>query len=158
MAFRALLTCLLIAFASSASMPSLAQNFRWSSQGDAATLDPHSQNETFNNGINNMVYETLLTRDRQSFAKFLPGLAVSWTNTGPLTWVFKIRQGVKFHDGSPLTADDVVFSFNRARANRRSRSSCIRRNRVSRKRSTTTPLNSPLRCRIQSCSIQSTTS
>ena len=92
-----------------------AKNFRWATQGDAATLDPHSQNETFNNGINNLVYEYLILRDRQTFSKFVPGLAVSWTNTGPLTWVFKLRQGVKFHDGTPFTADDVVFSFNRAR-------------------------------------------
>ena len=92
-----------------------AKNFRWSSQGDAATLDPHSQNETLNNGLNNLVYEYLVTRDRNNFAKFLPGLALSWQNTSPTTWIFKLRPGVKFHDGTPFTADDVVFSFNRAR-------------------------------------------
>ena len=96
-------------------VPAEAKNFRWSSQGDAATLDPHSQNETFNNGVNNLVYEYLVNRDRKEFSRQVPALAVSWTNTGPLTWVFKLRQGVKFHDGTPLTADDVVFSFNRAR-------------------------------------------
>jgi len=112
MALRTLLVCLFIGMVSTASV---AKNFRWSSQGDAATLDPHSQNETFNNGINNLVYEYLVTRDRQQFAKFVPGLALSWTNTGPTTWIFKLRQGVKFHDGTPFTADDVVFSFNRAR-------------------------------------------
>ncbi len=112
MAFRKLLVGLMIALVSTAAT---AKNFRWSSQGDAATLDPHSQNETFNNGINNLVYEYLVTRDRKDFAKFVPGLAVSWTNTSPTTWVFKLRQGVKFHDGTPFTADDVVFSFNRAR-------------------------------------------
>ncbi|MBL0123238.1 MAG: ABC transporter substrate-binding protein [Betaproteobacteria bacterium] len=112
MVFRALLVLLIVMFASTASV---AKNFRWSSQGDAATLDPHSQNETFNNGINNLVYETLANRGRENFSKHVPGLAVSWTNTGPLTWVFKLRQGVKFHDGTPFTADDVVFSFNRAR-------------------------------------------
>lgn len=92
-----------------------AKTLRWSSQGDAATLDPHSQNETFNNGINNLVYEYLAVRDRQTFDKYVPGLALSWTNTGPLTWLFKLRQGVTFHDGTPFTADDVVFSFDRAR-------------------------------------------
>jgi peptide/nickel transport system substrate-binding protein len=112
MVFRALLVFLIVAFASTMSV---AKNFRWSSQGDAATLDPHSQNETFNNGINNQVYESLVNRGRETFSKHVPGLAVSWTNTGPLTWVFKLRQGVKFHDGTPFTADDVVFSFNRAR-------------------------------------------
>ena len=112
MNMRILLTCVALFFLSCAAE---AKNFRWSSQGDAATLDPHSQNETFNNGINNLVYETLTNRDRQTFSKHVPALAVSWANTGPLTWVFKLRQGVKFHDGTPFTADDVVFSFNRAR-------------------------------------------
>ena len=112
MLFRALLVTMTLAFALTAAE---AKNFRWSSQGDAATLDPHSQNETFSNGINGLVYEYLVTRDQKTFSKFVPGLAISWTNTGPLTWVFKLRQGVKFHDGTPFTADDVVFSFNRAR-------------------------------------------
>jgi peptide/nickel transport system substrate-binding protein len=92
-----------------------AKTFRWSSQGDAATLDPHSQNETLNNGLNNLVYEYLVYRDANQFSKFIPGLALSWTNTSPTTWMFKLRPGVKFHDGTPFTADDVVFSFNRAR-------------------------------------------
>ena len=115
MALRALLVCLLIAFLSSVSTPLTAKNFRWTSQGDAATMDPHSQNESFNNGINNQVYEYLAMRDKADYAKFVPALAVSWTNISPLVWVFKLRQGVKFQDGTPFTADDVVFSFNRAR-------------------------------------------
>ncbi len=98
-----------------ASAACLAQGktLRWSTQGDAATLDPHSQNETFNNSQNNLVYETLVMRGKDM--KIKPALAVSWTNTSPTTWVFKLRKGVKFHDGTPMTADDVVFSFNRAR-------------------------------------------
>ena len=84
MNMRILLTCVALFFLSCATD---AKNFRWSSQGDAATLDPHSQNETFNNGINNLVYETLTNRDRQTFSKHVPALAVSWANTGPLTWV-----------------------------------------------------------------------
>lgn len=88
--------------------------FRWSSQGDVTSLDPHSNNEGVNNHINNMVYEYLVRRDKDDFNKFVPGLAVSWTNPAPNTWIFKLRQGVKFHDGTPFTADDVVFSFDRA--------------------------------------------
>jgi ABC-type transport system substrate-binding protein len=90
-----------------------AKNFRWASQGDAATLDPHSQNETFNNAMNNMVYEYLVMRDKDM--KLVPALATSWTNPAPTKWIFNLRKGVKFSDGSPFTADDVVFSFNRAR-------------------------------------------
>ncbi len=90
-----------------------AKTLRWSSQGDATTLDPHSQNETFTNTINNLAYEYLAARGKDM--KMGPALAVSWKNTGPTTWIFNLRRGVKFHDGSDLTADDVVFSFDRAR-------------------------------------------
>ena len=112
MAFRALLTAFILVFGVNAAD---AKDFRWTSQGDSATMDPHSQNESFNNGINNMVYEYLAMRDKAVYAKYVPALAVSWTNPSPLVWVFKLRQGVKFQDGTPFTADDVVFSFNRAR-------------------------------------------
>ena len=64
MFFRALLVSVILLFAVT---DATAKNFRWSTQGDAATLDPHSQNETFNNGINLLVYEYLTTRDRQTF-------------------------------------------------------------------------------------------
>ena len=70
---RILVICFALCIASLAD----AKNFRWSTQGDAATLDPHSQNETFNNGINGLVYEYLINRDRQTFSKFVPGLALS---------------------------------------------------------------------------------
>ncbi len=112
---RLVCALLMLALPLVTSMASHAKNFRWASQGDAATLDPHSQNETFNNSLNNLVYEYLVMRDRKEFGKFVPGLALSWTNTAPTIWIFKLRPGVKFHDGTPFTADDVVFSFNRAR-------------------------------------------
>jgi peptide/nickel transport system substrate-binding protein len=99
-----------------AALPSqaLAQatTLRWASQGDALTLDPHSQNEGLTNAINGQVYEKLVKRDRQ--LGIAPGLATSWQQTGPLAWRFKLRQGVKFHDGTPLTVHDVVFSVLRA--------------------------------------------
>jgi peptide/nickel transport system substrate-binding protein len=90
-----------------------AKHLRWASQGDAASLDPHAQNEGLTNTINAMVYERLIDYDKQM--KLVPVLATSWENPGPNRWVFKLRQGVKFHDGTPFTADDVVFSFDRAR-------------------------------------------
>ena len=107
--FRLLLLCALFGISAAAG----AKNFRWASQGDAATLDPHSQNETFNNSINELVYEGLTTRGKKM--EIIPLLATSWTNTAPTKWTFNLRRGVKFHDGSAFTADDVVFSFNRAR-------------------------------------------
>src|ERR1019366_7803598 len=86
-----------------------AQTLRWSSQGDPQTMDPHSQNEQMTNMMNGQVYERLTNRDRQ--LQIVPGLATEWTQVSPLVWRFKLRPGVKFHDGSPFTADDVVFSI-----------------------------------------------
>jgi peptide/nickel transport system substrate-binding protein len=90
-----------------------AQVFRWASQGDPQTMDPHSQNESMTNMMNGQVYERLVMRDRK--LTIVPALATEWQQTGPLTWVFKLRPGVKFHDGSPFTADDVVYSINRGK-------------------------------------------
>jgi peptide/nickel transport system substrate-binding protein len=107
---RTWLACLLLALAT--AVP--AKHFRWASQGDPATLDPHAQNENVTNQVNAMVYETLLIYDKQM--KLVPALAVSWENPEPNRWVFKLRQGVKWHDGSAFTADDVVFSFERVKS------------------------------------------
>ena len=97
----------------SAALGVSAQTLRWASQGDPQTMDPHSQNETLTNNVNGQIYERLTNRDAK--LALVPGLAASWKQTGPLTWRFKLRAGVKFHDGTPLTADDVVFSIQRAR-------------------------------------------
>ncbi len=90
-----------------------AQTMRWASQGDAQTMDPVSQNEGLTNSINQMVYERLTRRDRN--LNIVPSLATEWQQTSPTTWRFKLRPNVKFHDGSPFSADDVVFSVMRAR-------------------------------------------
>ena len=95
-----------------AAAPASAENvMRWTSQGDALTLDPHSQNEGPTNAMNGIIYESLVTRDPA--LKLEPELAESWKieDNG---WVFKLRKGVKFHDGSDFTAEDVAFSFKRA--------------------------------------------
>ena len=89
-----------------------AQTLRWSSQGDPQTMDPHSQNEGLTNSMNQQVYERLVGRDRK--LDFVPALATDWQQTAPLVWRFKLRPGVKFHDGAPFSADDVVFSLRRA--------------------------------------------
>ncbi len=90
-----------------------AQTLRWASQGDPQTMDPHSQNELLTNNLNGQVYETLVNRDRQ--LAIVPVLAISWQQSDPLHWRFRLRPNVKFHDGAPFTADDVVFSVQRAR-------------------------------------------
>src|ERR1700681_1586212 len=94
-----------------ASVP--AKNFRWSSQGDANSLDPHALNESFTNALTGLAYESLARYDKNMV--FVPALAISWSATSPTTWEFNLRRDVKFQDGTPFTADDVVFSFERAK-------------------------------------------
>ena len=89
-----------------------AKTFRWSSQGDFLTADPHAQNEGINVLIGYHVYERLTARDKD--LKIVPSLATSWERVSQTTWRFHLRKGVKFHDGTPFTADDVVFSIRRA--------------------------------------------
>src|SRR5712672_111371 len=74
-----------------------AKTLRWSSQGDYLTADPMAQNELLTNSINGQVYESLVERGKK--LEILPGLAESWKQTGPTTWVFNLRKGVKWHDG-----------------------------------------------------------
>jgi peptide/nickel transport system substrate-binding protein len=89
-----------------------AKTLRWASQGDYITADPHAQNELLTNSINGHVYEGLVTRGKQ--LEIIPQRATSWKQTSPTVWVFSLRKGVKWHDGSDFTADDVVFSILRA--------------------------------------------
>lgn len=84
---------------------------RWSSQGDALTLDPHAQNEGPTIAMNGQIYESLVTRDAD--LELQPELATAWEG-GEDGWVFTLRKGVRFHDGSDFTAEDVAFSFRRA--------------------------------------------
>lgn len=87
-----------------------AATFKWAAQGDILTFDPHAQNESLNNTANSYVYEALLSLNK---GKIEPCLAESWKSV-PEGFVFKLRPGVKFHEGEPLTAEDVAFSINRA--------------------------------------------
>ena len=88
-----------------------AATFKWANDGDARALDPYTFNETVQNSFLANIYERLVQHNRTLALE--PGLALSWENTGPEIWRFKLRPGVKWHDGSAFTADDVVFSFQR---------------------------------------------
>lgn len=91
--------------------PAAAKTLRWSSQGDILTFDPMAQNESLNNTFSDYVYEGLVRYNKQFVPE--PALATSWTRVSPTQWRFNLRKNVKFHDGTPMTADDVVFSFER---------------------------------------------
>lgn len=93
------------------SAPAGAKTLRFAFQGTLNSLDPYSLNETFTLGMLGNVYEGLTKRGKD--LKIIPGLATSWEQTDPLHWVFHLRQGVKFQNGDPFTAADVVFSMQR---------------------------------------------
>jgi peptide/nickel transport system substrate-binding protein len=91
-----------------------ARSVKWARAGDSLTLDPHAQNEGPTHALAHHIYEPLIIRDTQG--KPLPALAESWGITAdPMVWEFRLRKGVKFHDGTPFTVDDVIFSYDRAR-------------------------------------------
>ena len=94
--------------------PLAAATLRFSSQGDIVTIDPHAQNEGFTNAYLDNIYEPLVTRGKE--LKVEPCLALSWQAVNATTTRFKLRPNVKFHDGTPFTADDVVFTIQRALA------------------------------------------
>ena len=80
-------------------------------QAAITSIDPHYHNLSPNNSLLLNIYEPLINRDPDG--KLIPALAVSWKPLDELTWEFKLRKGVKFHDGSPFTAEDVVATIKR---------------------------------------------
>lgn len=93
-----------------------AETLRWARVGDALTLDPHSANEGPTSTLLHHIYETLVGRATDGSLE--PRLATEWfiSPDDPSVWVFKLREGVKFHDGADFNAEDVVFSMERVRA------------------------------------------
>ena len=103
-------TALFVAL-SAAGVVASAQTVRIANQGDALSMDPHSLNETLQLSVTGNVYEPLVGRNKD--LSLTPMLATSWKQTSPTVWRFELRKGVQFHDGTPFTADDVVFSLAR---------------------------------------------
>ncbi|MFQ1699867.1 ABC transporter substrate-binding protein [Loktanella agnita] len=107
-------TVILGSLVSTLALQASAETLRWARAGDALTLDPHAQNEGPTHTIRHQIYEPLVIRDVTG--EFEPALATEWApkEGDPNVWVFKLREGVKFHDGADFTAEDAVFSFERA--------------------------------------------
>ena len=106
-----LLACL--AVTASLATTAHAETLRFAYQTDVNTLDPHGLNETFTLGFQGNLYEGLTRRGPDLAIE--PSLATDWELLEPNRWRFHLRPGVTFHDGSPFTADDVVFSAERTR-------------------------------------------
>jgi peptide/nickel transport system substrate-binding protein len=80
-------------------------------QAAVTSIDPHYHNLSPNNSLLQHIYEPLIRRDANQ--KLVPALATSWKALDELTWEFKLRKGVRFHDGTAFTADDVIFTLKR---------------------------------------------
>src|ERR1700747_2617094 len=100
-----------VAFAVS---PASSQVLRYANQGELKSLDPYTLKETTTIAHHAHVYEGLVTRGKD--LKIIPALAESWETVEPTRWRFHLRKGVKFHNGDPFTADDVLFSAQRVRS------------------------------------------
>ena len=87
------------------------KTLKWGAGREIASLDPYSFGETFTLSVLNHVYEGLVRYTGD--LKIEPALAESWQNVSPTVWRFKLRRGVKFHNGNPFTADDVIASLDR---------------------------------------------
>jgi len=106
-------TLLAAALLASTALSAQANNFRWANDGDVNSMDPYARQETFLLSFNANIYEPLVRRDRE--LKVEPALAARWEQPSPTLWRFHLRPNVRFSDGTPFTADDVLFSIARAR-------------------------------------------
>jgi peptide/nickel transport system substrate-binding protein len=79
---------------------------------EPSSIDPHYHNLGPNNAFSAHIFDPLVAMDENQ--RLIPGLAESWKPISDTVWEFKLRRDVKWHDGSPFTADDVMFTFERA--------------------------------------------
>ena len=91
-----------------------AQELRGGFALDPSSLDPHYHNFSPNNAVAQHFFDGLTNFDRRNQPQ--PGLAESWRAIDDTTWEFKLRPGIRFHDGAPLTVDDIAYSLSRAPA------------------------------------------
>ena len=102
----------LFATATALSSAAWAAEIRIGIYSEPSSMDPHFHNLGPNNAFMTHVFGRLVEMDHKQ--RLQPGLAVSWKTINDTTWEFKLRKGVKYTDGSDFTADDVIFSFDRA--------------------------------------------
>ena len=107
------LVALTVSLMLTACLSAQAVTLRIANQGDATSLDPHSLQESLQLSVTGNIYEPLVTRGADF--KLTAALATDWKQTAPTVWRFNLRKNVQFHDGTPFTADDVIFSYDRAR-------------------------------------------
>ena len=98
-----------------AAAPSGAQTLRIALSSEPTSVDPHYHDLAPNNALASHIYGTLADTDEAQ--RLIPGLATAWKNDGANKWTFTLRKGVKFSNGKPFTAEDVIFTFCRVAKN-----------------------------------------
>jgi peptide/nickel transport system substrate-binding protein len=111
MTSKKLLIAMVIVGVVLAPVMGFATELRIGLKAEPSSMDPHYHNLTPNNMMANYTFDKLIKQDHKQ--NLQPNLAVSWKPINELTWEFKLRQNVKFHDGSPFTAEDVKFTLER---------------------------------------------
>lgn len=96
----------------STAMAAFAQDLTIGRSSEQSSIDPQFSRTGNNQGTSEMIFDRLVEIDQN--LQITPGIVTEWTNIDPTTWELKLREGVTFHDGSPLTADDVIYSLERA--------------------------------------------
>lgn len=109
-----LVAAVLAALPVALAAPAAADTLRVALAVDASTLDPHYHAAQHNAQVAKYLFEPLVALDDRQ--RLIPGLAVAWTMETPTRWVFRLREGVRFHDGAPFAAEDAVASIRRAPA------------------------------------------
>jgi peptide/nickel transport system substrate-binding protein len=102
----------LLAAMLAAAQPAAAQELRIGLATEPTSIDPLFHTFNPNNQIMEHIFDRLVHQDARQ--RLVPGLALSWKPISDTTWEFKLRPGVRFHDGTPLTPDDIIFSIGRA--------------------------------------------
>ena len=120
-----------LSVASALSFASAQSTVRVGTDVDAGTLDPRLTRDTTAYRTADLIYSGLvhLTPSLEP----VPDLAESWENPDPQTWIFKLRPDLTFSDGSPLTADDVVFTLRASSIQDFNAPACARSTRRSRR-------------------------
>ncbi|GAJ96117.1 ABC transporter substrate-binding protein [Rhizobium rhizogenes] len=104
----------LITLFTGGAAPVVAQELRIATSYKLMTLDPHYSTLNENSSLLSQIYERLVYQDEKFNLK--PDLATSWQRLSDTRWEFKLRENVRFHDGSPFTSEDVIYSINRIQA------------------------------------------
>ena len=100
---------LLAVFVALAASAAEGRELRIGLAAEPTSVDPHFHNLNPNNALRRHIFDALIDTDPQM--KLKPALAVSWTAKDATTWEIKLRPGVKFSNGDPFTANDVIYTF-----------------------------------------------